>query len=55
VLVLNVNHIGRKLRAASLIKAIGERVRAKLDELYPERFTEERKSPGVLHAPQSGG
>jgi uncharacterized membrane protein len=54
VLVLYVNHIGRKLRAASLIEAVGERIRAKLDELYPETLTEERETPGVLFAPQSG-
>jgi uncharacterized membrane protein len=54
VLVLYVNHIGHKLRAASLIEAVGERIRAKLDELYPERLTEERKTPGVLFATQSG-
>jgi uncharacterized membrane protein len=54
VLVLYVNHIGRKLRAASLIEAVGDQIRAKLDELYPEPMTEERKTPGVLFAPQSG-
>jgi uncharacterized membrane protein len=54
VLVLYVNHIGRKLRAASLIEAVGDQIRAKLDELYPEPLTEERKTPGVLFAPQSG-
>ena len=54
VLVLYVNHIGRKLRAASLIEAVGEQVRKKLDELYPERLTEEYESPGLLFAPQSG-
>jgi uncharacterized membrane protein len=54
VLVLYVNHIGRKLRAASLIEAVGDQIRAKLDELYPERLTEERETPGVLFAPRSG-
>jgi uncharacterized membrane protein len=54
VLVLYVNHIGRKLRAASLIEAVGEQIRKKLDELYPERLMEERKTPGVLFAPHSG-
>ena len=55
VLVLYVNHIGRKLRAASLIEAVGDRVREKLDELYPERLTEEeRGSSGILRAVRSG-
>jgi uncharacterized membrane protein len=54
VLVLYVNHIGRKLRAASLIEAVGDQIRAKLDELYPEQLTEERETPGVLFAPRSG-
>jgi uncharacterized membrane protein len=54
VLVLYVNHIGRKLRAASLIEAVGDQVREKLDELYPEPLTEEHEPPGVLCAPRSG-
>jgi uncharacterized membrane protein len=54
VLVLYVNHIGRKLRAASLIEAVGHQIREKLDELYPERLIEEHESPGVLFAPRSG-
>ena len=54
VLVLYVNHIGRKLRAASLIEAVSDQIRQKLDELYPERLTEEHASPGVLCAPRSG-
>ena len=54
VLVLYVNHIGRKLRAASLIEAVGEQVRKKLDELYPEPLIEEHATPGILSAPQSG-
>jgi uncharacterized membrane protein len=54
VLVLYVNHIGRKLRAASLIEAVGDQIREKLDELYPERLTEEHPSSGVLFAPRSG-
>ena len=41
VLVLYVNHIGRKLRAASLIEAVGDQIRKKLDELYPEPLTED--------------
>jgi uncharacterized membrane protein len=41
VLVLYVNHIGRKLRAASLIEAVSDQIRRKLDELYPERLTQE--------------
>ena len=36
VLVLYVNHIGRKLRAASLIEAVSDQVRKKLDELKQE-------------------
>jgi uncharacterized membrane protein len=54
VLVLYVNHIGRKLRAASLIEAVSGQIRRKLDELYPERLTEEHASLGVLCAPRSG-
>jgi uncharacterized membrane protein len=54
VLVLYVNHIGRKLRAASLIEAVSDQIRQKLDELYPERLTNEPGSPGVLSAPRSG-
>jgi uncharacterized membrane protein len=54
VLVLYVNHIGRKLRAASLIEAVGEQIRTKLDELYPERLTEEQATPGIISVPQSG-
>jgi uncharacterized membrane protein len=54
VLVLYVNHIGRKLRTASLIEAVGDQMRAKLDELYPERLTEEHESPGIVFAPESG-
>jgi uncharacterized membrane protein len=54
VLVLYVNHIGRRLRAASLIDAVGDQIRRKLDELYPERLTQEPESPGVLVAPRSG-
>jgi uncharacterized membrane protein len=49
-----VNHIGRKLRAASLIEAVGEQIRTKLDELYLERLTEAQATPGILFAPQSG-
>ena len=40
VLVLYVNHIGRKLRAASLIEAVSDQIRKKLDELYPEYLAE---------------
>ena len=54
VLVLYVNHIGRKLRAASLIEAVGQQIRQKLDELYPERLNEEQETPGVIFAPESG-
>jgi uncharacterized membrane protein len=54
VLVLYVNHIGRKLRAASLIEAVGDQIRKKLDELYPEQLTEEPESQSVLCAPRSG-
>ena len=54
VLVLYVNHIGRRLRAASLIEAVSHQMRSKLDELYPERQTEEPQSPSVLLAPRSG-
>ena len=32
-------------------EAVGEQIRTKLDELYPERLTEEYESPGVLLAP----
>jgi uncharacterized membrane protein len=54
VLVLYVNHIGRKLRAGALIEAVSDQIRHKLDELYPERLTEEHDSPGVLCASRSG-
>jgi uncharacterized membrane protein len=54
VLVLYVNHIGRKLRAASLIEAVGDQIRKKVDELYPERLPQEGESHGVLLAPRSG-
>jgi uncharacterized membrane protein len=54
VLVLYVNHIGRKLRAASLIEAVSEQIRTKLDELYPERLAQMHESSGVLCAPRSG-
>src|SRR5512132_2573113 len=51
VLVLYVNHIGRKLRAASLIEAVSDQIRKKLDELYPEQLIEEHPVPGLLFAP----
>jgi len=54
VLVLYVNHIGRKLRAASLIEAVSDQIRKKLDELYPEQLIEEHPVPGLLFAPASG-
>jgi uncharacterized membrane protein len=54
VLVLYVNHIGRRLRAASLIEAVGDQIRDKLDELYPEHLTEGHNSHDVLFARQSG-
>jgi uncharacterized membrane protein len=53
-LILYVNHIGRKLRAASLIEAVGDQIRKKLDELYPEYLTEGQESPDMLFAPRSG-
>jgi uncharacterized membrane protein len=53
VLVLYVNHIGRKLRAASLIEAVSEQIRTKLDELYPEQLIDGREA-GLLSAPRSG-
>jgi uncharacterized membrane protein len=54
VLVLYVNHIGRKLRAGALIEAVSDQIRHKLDELYPEQLTDGQDSPGVLCAPRSG-
>jgi uncharacterized membrane protein len=54
VLVLYVNHIGRKLRAASLIEAVGDQLRKKLDELYPDHLSEEHESHDVFFAPRSG-
>ena len=54
VLVLYVNHIGRKLRAASLIEAVSDQIRKKLDELYPERLTEEH-DPRASSAPLDRG
>ena len=54
VLVLYVNHIGRKLRAASLIEAVSDQIRKKLDEIYPEYLAEGDESPEVLFAPRSG-
>jgi uncharacterized membrane protein len=54
VLVLYVNQIGRKLRTASLIEAVSDQIRQKLDELYPERLTKQHDSPRVLCAPRSG-
>jgi uncharacterized membrane protein len=54
VLVLYVNHIGRKLRAASLIEAVSDQIRKKLDQLYPEPLIEEHAVPGVVLAPASG-
>ena len=54
VLVLYANHIGRKLRAASLIEAVGTQVRAKLDELYPDEFYAAEIGPDILTAPRSG-
>jgi len=54
VLVLYVNHIGRKLRTASLIEAVGDQLRRKLDELYPEEVRREDAPPGTLAAPRSG-
>jgi uncharacterized membrane protein len=54
VLVLYANHIGRKLRAASLIEAVGSQLRAKLDELYPEELYAAPARPDVLTAPRRG-
>jgi uncharacterized membrane protein len=54
VLVLYVNHIGRRLRAASLIEAVGARMRRKLDELYPDHLPTEGESRDTLAAPRSG-
>ena len=54
VLVLYANHIGRKLRAASLIEAVGTQIRAKLDELYPDQLCSAEASPDILAAPRPG-
>ena len=54
VLVLYANHIGRKLRAASLIEAVGTQIRAKLDELYPDQLRAAEAAPDVLAAPRPG-
>jgi uncharacterized membrane protein len=54
VLVLYVNHIGRRLRAASLIETVGAQMRRKLDELYPDHLPNEREVHGTLAAPRSG-
>lgn len=54
VLVLYANHIGRKLRAASLIEAVGTQIRAKLDELYPDQLYAAESTPETLAAPRPG-
>ena len=54
VLVLYANHIGRKLRAASLIEAVGTQIRAKLDELYPDELAAVEARPDILAAPRPG-
>ena len=54
VLVLYANHIGRKLRAASLIEAVGTQIRAKLDELYPDELAAAEARPDILAAPRPG-
>ena len=54
VLVLYANHIGRKLRAASLIEAVGIEIRTKLDELYPDELAAPSRDPGILAAPRPG-
>jgi uncharacterized membrane protein len=54
VLVLYANHIGRKLRAASLIEAVGTQIRAKLDELYPDELASAAARPDILAAPRPG-
>jgi hypothetical protein len=50
MLVLYVNQIGRKLRTASLIEAVSDQIRQKLDELYPERLTKQHDFPSVRGA-----
>jgi uncharacterized membrane protein len=54
VLVLYANHIGRKLRAASLIEAVGSQIRSKVDELYPDELCAARARPDILIAPRPG-
>jgi len=54
VLVLYANHIGRKLRAASLIEGVGTQIRAKLDELYPDQLGPAPANLGILPAPRPG-
>ena len=54
VLVLYANHIGRKLRAASLIEAVGTQIRTKLDELYPDQLCAPETAPDILVAPCHG-
>ena len=54
VLVLYANHIGRKLRAASLIEAVGWQIRAKVDELYPDQLHAPERAPDTIAAPRSG-
>ena len=54
VLVLYANHIGRKLRAASLIEAVGTQIRSKVDELYPDELRATGPRPDVLTARRPG-
>ena len=54
VLVLYVNHIGRRLRAASLIEAVSHQMRSKLDELYPSERQRSR-SPQASFSPLDPG
>jgi uncharacterized membrane protein len=54
VLVLYANHIGRKLRAASLIEAVSMEIRTKLEELYPDELYAAETAPDILAAPRPG-
>jgi uncharacterized membrane protein len=54
VLVLYANHIGRKLRAASLIEAVSTQIRTKLEELYPDQLCAAETAPDILAAPRPG-
>ena len=54
VLVLYANHIGRKLRAASLIEAVGSQIRSKIEELYPDELCTAAVRPDILTASRPG-